>query len=156
MKLSTIMPTIAKNKYAYHDYQVLETFEAGIVLSGPEVKAAKAGQVNLKGAYITIDQNNEAWLINCNISAYKPAGISLKSYNPTHSRKLLIQKNELISARTKVQNSGLTILPLSVYTKGSLIKIEVGIVKGKKKYDKREDMKKRDTEREMRTRLKRV
>jgi len=150
------MPTIAKNKYAYHDYQVLETFEAGIVLSGPEVKAAKAGQVNLKGAYITIDQNNEAWLINCHISAYKPAGISLKSYNPTHSRKLLIQKNELISARTKVQNSGLTILPLSVYTKGSLIKIEVGIVKGKKKYDKREDMKKRDTEREMRTRLKRV
>lgn len=148
------MPTIARNKYAHHDYEILEKIEAGILLTGPEVKSAKSGQINLKGSYISMDSRNEAWLINCHISSYRPAGSAQNSYNPTRSRKLLINKNELISINTKTHKSGLTILPLSVYTKGSLIKIEVGIVKGKKKFDKREDIKKRDTEREIRRGIK--
>lgn len=150
------MPTLSKNKQAHYDYEILEKFEAGIVLFGHEVKSVKSGHANLKGSYITIDNKNEAWLINCHIPLYKPAGNMLSSYNPTRSRRLLMNKNELISIHTKIQNAGLTILPLSVYTKVSLIKIEVGIVRGRKKYDKRSIIKKRDVEREIKLKMKRI
>lgn len=150
------MPTLAKNKQAYYDYEILEKIEAGIVLTGPEVKSVKAGQMNLKGSYITINNKNDGWLINCHISPYKPAQMAQKNYIPTRTRKLLMKKNELISIRTKTHKTGLTLLPLSVYTKGDLIKIEVSIVKGRKKYDKREMIKKRDTEREMRRKMRKT
>jgi len=148
------MTKLATNKKAFSDYTVEEKFEAGIVLSGPEVKSVKSGQINLKGSYITFDRTNQAWLIGAHISQYKPA--ALKTYKAVIPRKLLLNKKEIISLQNKVKASaGLTILPISVYTKGSLVKIELALARGKKKYDKRESIKKRDLDRQIRQRLKR-
>lgn len=145
--------SITINKKAYFDYEILETFEAGVVLSGQEVKAVKNNQINLKGSYVVI-KNGEAFLLNAHISPYKKAGI-LKDYNPERSRKLLLNKKELKHLIGKSQEKGLTILPLKVYTKGrGKIKIEIGIGKGKKKYEKRETIKKREVEREIKQKLK--
>lgn len=138
------MPTLTTNKKAFHDYHILEKYEAGIVLSGPEVKSVKSGQINLKGGYI-INKADELWLINCHISPYKMA--LLKDYKPTRDRKLLLNKKEISSLVGKLQSKGLTVLPLSVYTKGSLVKIEIGVARGKKEYDKREIIKKRESDR---------
>lgn len=149
------MPKITTNKKALHDYQVLEKLEAGIVLSGPEVKSVKAGQINLKGSYISIDNNSEVWLVNTHIPPYKPAAASQTNYQPTRRRKLLLQKKEIDYLRGKSKEKGLTILPISVYTKGSLIKLEIGLVRGKKQYDKRVTIKKREIDREIRRKLKR-
>ena len=146
------MKIIATNKKAFADYQIREKFEAGIVLSGPEVKSAKAGQINLKGSYISFDKANEAWLINAHISAYKPAALGSK-YNALRKRKLLLNKKELISLQSKQQSAGLTILPISVYNKGSLVKIQIALARGKKKADKRETIKKREIDKQIRKRL---
>lgn len=140
------MPTLTTNKKAFHDYHILEKYEAGIVLSGQEVKSVKVGQINLKGSYIT-SHGDEIWLTNCHISPYKMA--SLKDYKPTRDRKLLLNKKEISSLIGKLQSKGLTVLPLSVYTKGSLVKIEIGVARGKKEYDKREIIKKRDSDRQI-------
>jgi len=148
------MPNIAKNKQGLYDYEIFETYEAGIVLSGPEVKSIKAGQINLKGSYVTIDGRNEAWLIGAHISKYKPAAGVQADYDPMRKRKLLLAKKELISLKTKSQQPGLTILPISVYTKRGLIKCEIGLGRGKKKFDKREQMKKRQIQKDIRQRLK--
>jgi len=137
------MPHISKNKLAYFDYKILETLEAGLVLTGPEVKSVKKGQINLKGSYVTI-RNNEAWLINCHISPYKMAQREQRNYDPTQPRKLLLKRKEIDRLVGQAKTPGLTILPLNVYTKNRLIKLEIGVGKGKKKFDKRDLIKKRE------------
>lgn len=145
------MSTIADNKKAYFDYEILDTYQAGLVLSGQEVKAAKAGAVSLKGAYVTF-HGKSARLTNAHITKYKPAG-PLPDYDPTQSRPLLLKKREMNYLREKSLEKGLTIVPLKMYTKNHLIKIEVAVARGKHHYDKRETMKKRDVEREVKRKL---
>lgn len=140
------MKILALNKKAWRDYQVLEKFEAGIQLSGPEVKSTKLGQISLKGSYVTI-KDNEVWLLNCHISPYKKA-LQLE-YDPTRTRKLLLHKKEINSLIGKLKQSGLTLIPFQVYTKKGLIKVEIGLCKGKRKYEKRELIKKREAERQI-------
>lgn len=149
------MPNIANNKRVLHDYYIIEKFEAGIVLSGQEVKSIKLGHINFTGSYVSLDQKGEAWIVGCHISPYKHAGNLLSHYDPIRPRKLLLNKKELIYLKTKTREAGLTILPLSVYTKGSLVKIDIGIARGKKKHDKRETIKKATIEREIGRRLRR-
>jgi SsrA-binding protein len=144
--------TLAKNKKAYFDYEILETYEAGIVLQGHEVKSVKLGHISLKGAYVSI-KGNEAYLVNAHISPYQPANMA-KDYDPTRSRKLLLNRAEINTLIGKSKSEGLTALPLSVYTKKGKIKIEIGIGRGKKKHEKREKVKKRDTEKEIGRKLK--
>ena len=138
---------ITKNKRAYHDYKISDTLEAGLVLSGPEVKSVKKGSVSLKGAYISIDQNMEAYLVNTHIAAYKPAKTHQKDYDPHRAKKLLLNKRQINFLIGKQQEKSTTIIPLRIYVKNRLIKLEIGVGTGKKKYDKREDIKKRDFER---------
>lgn len=148
------MPTITVNKKTLHDFSVLQKFEAGLELSGPEVKSVKAGQINLKGSYISIGADNQAWLKSAYIAKYKPAKTAQQNYDAEKPRKLLIKKKEIDYLRGKSREKGLTIMPISVYTKGSLIKLEIAVVRGKKQFDKRSDIKKRDIEREIRRKLK--
>ncbi len=143
------MPTLASNKKGASDYKIIDKLEAGIVLTGPEVKSVKAGQINLKGSYITIDSKNSAWLIGCHISAYRPAKSSQIGYKPDRSRQLLLNKKEIDYLRGRGSEKGLTIIPISVYTKGSLIKVEIGLAQGKKQYEKREQIKKREVDRQI-------
>lgn len=149
------MPNLAKNRRATYDYEILERLEAGIVLSGPEVKSAKAGQVNLSNAYVSVTPQGDVRLINCHISAYPPARREQRKYDPTAERRLLLQKNEVNRLRGQLQTPGLTILPLSVYTKGSFVKVELGLARGKQQHDKRTVIRKREAEREVRSHLKR-
>lgn len=147
------MPVLAINKKAKFDYQILETFEAGIVLSGQEVKSVRHKQASLKGSYITINKNQEVYLINATIPAYKMAG-HLPNYEPTQTRKLLLTKKEINYLAGKLQQAGLTIVPLSLYTKHRKIKLEFALVKGKKKVDKRQQIKERDEKRHIQKFLK--
>jgi len=146
------MPQLAANKRALFDYQILDKFEAGIVLFGHEVKSVRANRMSLLGAYVTISRG-AAWLINAHIPPFPKAG-PLPDYDPNRSRKLLLHKRELDRLAGKMEQKGLTLVPISVYTKGSQIKIEFGIGRGKKQYEKRESIKKRDVEREMRRSMK--
>jgi len=143
------------NKKAYFDYEILETLEAGIVLTGPEVKSVKRGQIDLSASYVNIDQAGIPWLINANVSPYPPAWQVQQNYQPDRSRKLLLKKEEIIKLATKIKTKGLTIIPLKVYNIGGLIKIQIGLARGKKKYDKREAIKRREVERKIRESLKR-
>lgn len=146
------MPTLAVNKKARFDYEILETIEGGLVLTGPEVKSLKAGHVQMKGAFLDI-RRGELWLKNVLISKYGPAG-KQEEYDPYADRKVLVHKKELGRLVGKKQAEGLTIIPLSIYTKGNIIKLEFGVARGKKKYEKRESIKKRDVERQMREKIK--
>ncbi len=141
---------IIQNKKAYYDYKISDTFEAGLMLSGPEVKSVKKSSVDLKGSYISVNENMEAYLINAYIAPYKPARIMQKKYNPHQSRKLLLNKKQLRFLIGKQKEKKITIMPLQVYVKNNLIKLEIGIGIGKKKFDKREDIKKRDFDRRKR------
>lgn len=141
------MKILAENNKVNFDYEILETFEAGIVLYGFEVKAIKTGHVSLKSSYVVI-RNNEAYLINAFIPPYQPLNTP-ESYDQQRSRKLLLKKAEIRSLIGKSRVKGLTLAPLRLYTKKSKIKLEFGIAKGKRKIDKREKIKKRDTEREI-------
>lgn len=143
---------LAENKKAFFDYEILEKFEAGIVLRGYEVKAVKAGNIGLKGAYVTF-HNGEAYLTGAHIGRYKQAG-GLLDYDPERSRKLLLKNKEIRYLMGKKEEKGLTIVPLSVYIKGSKIKVEIGIGRGKRKFEKKEKIKKRDIEREIKRTLK--
>lgn len=151
------MKILALNKKASFDYQILETYETGIVLFGYEVKSLRNGQANLKGAYITFKENNknrpEAFLVNAYIPLYKPAG-KREEYNPERPRKILLKKKELDRLVGKKQEKGLTVIPVKLYTKGSFIKLELAVGRGKKKYDKRDDLKKKDEDRRIKTLLK--
>jgi len=147
------MSTLATNPRAKFDYEILKTYEAGIVLLGHEVKSVRAGNVSLKGAFATL-HNGEVNLINAHIGAYPKAGI-LKGYDPTHTRTLLLHKKEVNEIIGKLHTHGLTLIPISLYTKGRRLKLSLGLGKGRKKYEKREVIKKRDVEREMRSALRR-
>jgi SsrA-binding protein len=139
------MKTLARNKRTRFDYEILQTFEAGLVLQGQEVKSIKLGHASLKGSYVTFI-GEELFLKNATISPYKFAG-KLTGYDPTRSRKILVHKKELASLRGKTQTQGLTLVPLSVYTKRGLVKLSFALAKGKKRYDKRETIKRREDER---------
>ncbi|MGE5425553.1 MAG: SsrA-binding protein SmpB [Bacillota bacterium] len=151
------MPILANNRRASFDYDLLESYEAGLVLSGQEAKSAKGGHINLNGSYVSIKADKsgpELWLINAHISPYPYAG-QLSGYEPTRDRKLLVTKREMAHLSGKIQEKGLTLIPVKMYTKRSFVKLEFALGRGKKKYDKREAIKKRETERQIRTFTKR-
>jgi SsrA-binding protein len=144
------MPTLAINKRANFDFEITDTYEAGMILFGHEVKSIKTGHVSLKGAFVTIKRSGrkspEFFLTNSFVPPYKHAG-QIDNYDASRSRQLLIKKKEIKYLLGKTQEQGLTLVPIKIYTKRSLIKLSFGIGKGKKKYDKREDIKKKDVER---------
>lgn len=147
------MSTLAHNRRASFDFELLENYEAGLVLSGQEAKSAKAGQVNLNGAYVSLKTENgapTAYLLGAHIAPYKFAG-NLTDYDPIRERKLLLSKRELGRLQGKIQEKGLTLIPLKMYTKRSFVKLEFALGKGKKKFDKRESIKKREVDRQLRT-----
>jgi SsrA-binding protein len=142
---------IATNRKAYHDYHIEETHEAGLALTGTEIKSVRAGSVNLKDAYAVI-KNGEAWLLNVHISSYEPA--SRQNVDPDRTRKLLLHRTEINRLMGRVQEKGLTMIPLRMYLKKNRAKIELALVRGKKQYDKREAISKRDSDREIQRALK--
>ncbi|MBI4437452.1 SsrA-binding protein SmpB [Candidatus Uhrbacteria bacterium] len=146
------MPTLAVNKTARFDYEILETLEGGLALTGAEVKSIKAGHVQLKGAFLDM-REGELWLKNAFVSAYKPAGVR-EEYDPSRNRKVLVHKRELNRLVGKRHAEGLTLIPLSLYTKGGLVKLSFAVARGKKHFEKREAIKKRDVQRQIREKLK--
>ena len=143
------MPTFADNRRASFDYDIKQTLTAGMVLTGPEVKSVKNGSVSLTGSYVTVSPSG-AQLINCHIGPYKYA--ANESYNPTHSRKLLLNKHEINQLLGK--EKGLVIIPLEIFQGArGLVKIKIGLGKARKKGDKREYIKKRESEKEIRSRI---
>ena len=146
------MKIIAVNKKARFSYEILDKFQAGIVLTGQEVKSIKAGRINLAGAFVVL-KAEEVFLIGASVPPYQPKNLRV-DYSPTRSRKLLLTKKEIKSLLGKAVKKGLTMTPLMVYTDKGKIKIEFAIVRGKKKTDKREKIKKRETDREIRRALK--
>lgn len=135
----------ASNPKANFDYEILETIEAGLVLEGHEVKSIKTGKVSIKGSYVKI-LNGEPFLIGATISPYQAANTP-KNYDPHRSRKLLLSKKEISALIDTSQSHGLTLVPLKIYDKKGHLKLLVGIARGKKKYDKRESIKRKDTQR---------
>jgi len=142
---------LARNRKASHDYFLLEKYEAGLALQGSEIKAIRAGQISLKEAYVRTD-GRQAWLVNAHIAPYDPA--SRANHNPLRERKLLLHRKEIAELTEEVQRKGNTIVPLRVYLKEGRAKLEIAVARGKKKYDKREDIAKRDAEREIARALK--
>jgi len=142
---------IARNKKATHDYFILEKYECGIVLTGTEIKAIRANKVSIQDAYCTI-KNNELYIINMHIAKYDHGNIF--NHKETRDRKLLAHKNEIRKMLGKITQEGLTIIPLTVYIKNGLAKVEIAICKGKKQYDKREDIKKEQVKRDIEKALK--
>lgn len=140
------MKVLAENKKAYHDYQILEKLDAGVVLNGQEVKSIKTRGVSLAGSYVTV-KNEEVFWIGANIPAYQPKNAP-PDYMPERSRKLLLQKEQIKSLVGKGSQQGLTFVPLKVYTKQGKIKLELGVAKGLKKQDKRQLIKKKEFRRE--------
>lgn len=141
------MITLVENKKAAFDYEILETLEAGIVLTGQEVKSVREGRVSLMGSFVTI-KNSELWLTNATIPAWQPKNAP-HDYGDTRPRKLLTHKEQIGSLIGKIKVKGLTVLPLRLYTQHGKIKVEIGVAKYRKKQDKREFIKKRDIEREI-------
>jgi SsrA-binding protein len=137
---------IATNRKAYHDYEVLETYEAGLVLRGTEVKSLRESQVNFKDCYAAVD-NGEAWLIGCYITPYHHGTDA--NHDPERRRKLLLHKKEIGRLLGKVAERGLTLIPLRLYFKGGRAKCELGLARGKKLHDKRASLREREAKREM-------
>ncbi|MBK7255525.1 MAG: SsrA-binding protein SmpB [Ignavibacteria bacterium] len=137
---------ITSNRKANFEYSILSKYEAGIVLFGTEVKSLRDSKVNIQDSYGRII-NDEVWLINASINEYKFGNIN--NHDPLRNRKLLLNKREIRKIKQELQEKGLTLVPLKIYFKGSKIKLELGIAKGKKLYDKRESIKKRETERKL-------
>ena len=144
--------SIVQNKKAFHDYFIEERYEAGLMLEGWEVKAIRAGRVQIKEAYITIRDNN-LQLFGAHISPLLNASTHIHP-DPTRTRPLLLNAREIAKLMEKVQRAGYTIMPLDMHYKGSLVKLNIGLAKGKKLYDKREDLKKKDSQRELSQALK--
>lgn len=142
---------IASNRKAYHDYFIDETLEAGLVLVGSEIKSIRAGRVNLRDSYVTI-RNGEAWLIGTHIAGYAEA--SYQDHDPNRDRKLLLHRREIDRWLGKAEQKGYTIVPLKLYLKDNRAKVEIGLARGKRQYDKREAIAKRDSERDMRRAIK--
>ena len=137
---------VATNRKAFHEYNILETFEAGLELKGSEVKSIREGKASLKQAYILI-RKGEAWLRGTHIPSYSHTGF--EGHEPVRDRKLLLHKKEIQKINSKLAEKGLTAVPTKLYFKGGLIKLEFGLAKGKKLYDKRDTKKKRDVERDI-------
>lgn len=138
---------VASNRRAYHDYFIVETFEAGFVLKGTEVKSLRAGEVTFQDSYVTI-RNGEVWLISLYIAPFEKGNIN--NHDPRRDRKLLLHKREIAKLHSISAEKGMALIPLSVYFAGNHAKVELGVAKGKKLYDKRESIKKREQERDMR------
>lgn len=136
---------IANNKKAYHDYFIEDKYEAGIALFGTEIKSLRMGKCSVKESYIRIE-NGEAFIYGMHISSYEKGNIFNK--DPLRTRKLLLHKQEIRKLNGKLTEQGYTVVPLQVYLKGSLVKVEIGLAKGKKLYDKRQDIAKKDMRRE--------
>ena len=139
------MKLIANNKKAYHDYFILETYEAGLALHGTEVKSLRMGKCSIKEAFIRVE-NEEVYVYGMQISPYEKGTIFNK--DPLRVRKLLLHKSEIRKLLGKTKEKGMTLVPLKVYFKDSLVKVEIGLAKGKKLYDKRQDIAKKDQQRE--------
>ena len=139
------------NRKAKYNYQIFETVEAGIVLTGTEIKSLRAGKANIRDSYARI-KNNEVYIINMHISSYENGNIF--NHDETRERKLLLHSKEILKFRDMIKLEGYTLVPLKVYLKDGRAKVLIGLAKGKKNYDKREDIKKRDIERNIRSRLK--
>jgi SsrA-binding protein len=138
--------TVVTNRKAYHNYHVEESVEAGIVLTGTEIKSIRVGRVNLGDAYVR-PEGGELWLLNAHIARYE-AG-SYLSHEPTRPRKLLLHRKEINALAGKVLEKGFTLVPLKLYIKDSMAKVEVALARGKRQYDKRESIMRREAEREM-------
>ncbi|MCS7203271.1 MAG: SsrA-binding protein SmpB [Thermodesulfovibrio sp.] len=145
------MKVVCQNKKAYSDYEIEETFEAGIVLTGTEVKSLREGRANLKDSYVII-KDSEAFLLNCHISPYSHGNIF--NHDPIRTRKLLLHKREIERLKGKIQQKGYTLIPLKIYFKGQYAKVEIALVKGRKKYEKRDIIKQREVQREIERALK--
>ena len=137
---------ITQNRRARHDYEILDTVEAGLVLLGPEVKSLREGRANLSDAYAAI-RGSEAWLVNAHISPYAQA--ARENPDPRRERKLLLHRREIARLAGQVSERGLTLVPLSMYFKAGRAKVELGLARGKRSYDKRETIRRREQEREI-------
>lgn len=133
------------NRRAFYDYEILDRIEAGISLSGPEVKAIRGGHVDLKGSFVRI-RGSEAYLVNAKVYPYRFAA---GEYDERRTRKLLLHKPEIIALKTRTQGAGLALVPLSLYIRGGFIKLEIGLGKGKWQFEKREAKRRRDIQREL-------
>jgi SsrA-binding protein len=142
---------IAENRKAFHDYHVLDTWEAGMVLLGTEVKSIREGRVNLRDSFARIEKG-EVWLYNVNISSYSHRGYA--DHEPLRQRKLLMHRDEIRKLIGKTTEKGMTLVPLRMYFSKGRVKVAIGLAKGKKDYDKRETIKRRETERETRAAIK--
>ena len=145
------LKVVATNRKAKFNYFLLDTYEAGIVLKGSEIKSIRGGQISLAQAYVTTD-GQEAWLMNAHIAPYNEA--SRFNHDPVRPRKLLLHSSEIRKLSEKVRQKGATIVPLRVYLKDGLAKIEIALAKGKKQYDKRAEIARRDSQRELDRRYK--
>lgn len=146
----TGIKTVATNRKAYHDYTIEDKFEAGIVLIGSEIKSIRAGRVNLRDGYATIE-NGEVWMFNVHIAQYDPA--SRYGHEPLRRRKLLLHRRQIARLANRMQEKGYTLVPLRIYLKNNLAKVELGLARGKRQYDKREAIAKRDDERRVQREL---
>ena len=144
--MADILKVLATNRKAYHDYHVEETHEAGIALTGTEIKSVRVGSVNLRDSFAQV-RNGELWLMNAHIAPYEPA--SRQNADPYRDRKLLMHRKEILRLFGRVREQGLTIIPLRLYLKKNRAKVEVGFARGKKQYDKREAISKHDAAREI-------
>lgn len=140
------MKIVAQNRKAFHDYQFEEQFEAGMVLTGTEVKSLRDGKANLKDSYVIV-KNGEAFLLNCHISPYSHGNIM--NHDPLRTRKLLLHAREIEKLQGKASQKGYSLIPLKIYFKGGRAKVEIGIGRGKRQYEKRESIKKREADREI-------
>jgi|SRR3989344_4873853 len=140
-----------KNRRAYYDYQILEKYEGGLALLGGEVQSIRAGRANIDHAFVRI-RNGEAYLLGANI----PLSVhsQIKGYDPSRVRKVLLHRQEIVSLSTKVSQSRLTLMPISLYNKGRLVKVQIGLGKGKKQFEKKDAKKKKDLDREIERALK--
>lgn len=146
------MPNYAENRKARFSYEILEKYEVGIELEGGEVKSIRNGQMSLEGSFAIV-RGGECFLVNSNIPPYQPKN-TRKDYDPLRNRRLLLTKKEIAELAGNDKNKSLTIVPIAVYNKDKKIKLEIALVKGKKKFDKRETLRKRETDREIRRSLK--
>lgn len=137
---------VANNKKAYHDYFIDEKFECGIELFGTEVKSIRMGKCSIKEAFVRVDHHNEIWVYGMHVNPYEKGNIFNK--DPLRPRKLLLHKYEINKIADKITEKGFTVVPLQVYFKGSLVKVEIALARGKKLYDKRQDIAKKDMRRE--------
>ncbi len=144
--------TVTVNRKAQHDYKILRTLEAGLSLLGSEIKSIREGRVSIREAYVRAD-DGEMWLVGAHVAHYRPAAAD--NHDPTRRRRLLLHKRQIAELGRAVESEGVTIVPLRLYLKGGRAKLEIAVARGKKRYDKRADIAKRDAERQMQRALRR-